>query len=148
MHVCKFILVGVIILVGESILVTSYCLAFNLLWHERKTAAWLTKQQLSYLQREQVVFNLLTDTDEFYCPTAIELHEYRVPKSAAASPIPPTPSFTGSLTSPLPHIDTFLNTDLSQVIPDTQGYLSRVLPSHARVTFLVWLVNFLPCAFV
>ena len=76
----------------------------------------LTKQQLSYLQRE-----LVTDTEELYCPTAVELQEYRVPESAVASPIPPTPSFTGSFGSPLPHIDTFLTNDSSQVIPETQG---------------------------
>ena len=81
----------------------------------------LTKQQLSYLQREQVVLNLFTDTDELYCPTAVELQEYRVPESAVASPIPPTPSFTGSFGSPLPHIEMFLNTESSQVIPETQG---------------------------
>ena len=86
----------------------------------------LTKQQLSYLQRElnstqRVVLNLLTDTEELYCPTAVELQEYRVPESAVASPIPPTPSFSGSFGSPLPHIDTFLNNKSSQVIPETQG---------------------------
>ena len=79
----------------------------------------LTKQQLSYLQREQVVLNLLTDTDKLCCPTAFELQEYRVPKSAVASPIPPAPSFAGTFGSPLPNMDTFFNTVSSQMIPNT-----------------------------
>ena len=55
----------------------------------------LKKLQLSYLQREQVVFNLLTDTDEVYFPSAVELPDCRVPELAAAS----TPSCTVILRS-------------------------------------------------
>ena len=84
----------------------------------------LTKQQLTYLQNNQVTLNLTTESDLLMCPDASELMEYRVPESVANSPLPQSSQTHGSgfmeNFTPLPSIDSFLNPDGTQVIPNTQ----------------------------
>ena len=94
----------------------------------------LTKQQLTYLQNNQVTLNLTTESDLLMCPDANELMEYRVPESVANSPLPQSlqahkQGYIDNST-PLPNIDTFLTLDGTQVIPNMQdwSFVSCELP--------------------
>ena len=84
----------------------------------------LTKQQLSYLQNNQVTLNLTTESDLLMCPDASELMEYRVPGSVANSLLPQSSQTHGQgfikNFTPLPNIETFRSSDGTQVILNTQ----------------------------
>ena len=106
----------------------------------------LTKQQLSYLQREQVVLNLLRDTDELYCPTAVELQEFPCQRLLLRFHL-----LLRSQDRSAPLCRTLTRSSTQIRHKWFQTLKANCLASY-RVTlesrFLVCLVNFVPCAFV